>query len=831
MFACVVCCSGLVVQSPHNRLSVKPMKQSILENLRSRVAKLPQNATPNDWYLALSFAVRDRMMQQWIDSLQNYTEDIPVVAYLSAEFLLGPQLRNILVNLGMYDEAFDAAKELGIRLADLLQQEEEPGLGNGGKGGIAACTMDSLSTLEVPAIAYGVRYEFGSFKQEIRDGWQVEMTDAWLASGSPWEILRPEIAYEIKLGGSTESYYDEQDCFRVRWIPKFSVKGTAYDSPVTGYKGGMTNLLRLWKAEAIESFDFEALKTGDYFGALNEKIASQSVSKILYPDDEPYAGKQLRLAQQYFFVSCALQDMIRLHLLRWKPIHSFSDSFAVHLNDTPPAVAVAELMRLLVDEHLVSWDKAWYITQNTFTHTNHTMLFEALEKWPVQLFAGILPRHLEIIYEINRRFLDEICLMYPNNNEELSRFSLIDENDQKYVRMSHLAALGGRAINGVSNMQSDLLKKTLFPEFYGLYPERFFQVTNGVSPRRWIVACNPCLSGLITGTIGDRWIDDLQEIQQLETYASDPALIQKWQEMKRENKAGLGSIIREKTGISVDPGTLFDIQIKRLHESNRQHLNLLHILTLFNRVKKSPQTDITPRTFIFGGKASPGYFLAQLILKLINSAAGIINNDPDVAGRLKVVFIPDLNMKNYQNICPAADLSEQIATAGREASGTGSMKLAMNGALTVGSMNGTTLEIAADVGNENLFLFGLTAEEVAAAKSHGYNPMDSYRAHAELKEVIDLIGSGIFLKQDATLFKPLLDSLLNRDEYMVLADYQSYIDCQNRVSAAFGDQKKWTQMSILTVARMGRFSSDRAVREYCEKIWHVAPLKRDSENM
>ena len=807
------------------------MKQSILENLRSRVAKLPQNATPNDWYLALSFAVRDRMMQQWIDSLQNYTEDIPVVAYLSAEFLLGPQLRNILVNLGMYDEAFDAAKELGIRLADLLQQEEEPGLGNGGKGGIAACTMDSLSTLEVPAIAYGVRYEFGSFKQEIRDGWQVEMTDAWLASGSPWEILRPEIAYEIKLGGSTESYYDEQDCFRVRWIPKFSVKGTAYDTPVTGYKGGMTNLLRLWKAEAIESFDFEALKTGDYFGALNEKIASQSVSKILYPDDEPYAGKQLRLAQQYFFVSCALQDMIRLHLLRWKPIHSFSDSFAVHLNDTPPAVAVAELMRLLVDEHLVSWDKAWYITQNTFTHTNHTMLFEALEKWPVQLFAGILPRHLEIIYEINRRFLDEICLMYPNNNEELSRFSLIDENDQKYVRMSHLAALGGRAINGVSNMQSDLLKKTLFPEFYGLYPERFFQVTNGVSPRRWIVACNPCLSGLITGTIGDRWIDDLQEIQQLETYASDPALIQKWQEMKRENKAGLGSIIREKTGISVDPGTLFDIQIKRLHESNRQHLNLLHILTLYNRVKKSPQTDITPRTFIFGGKASPGYFLAQLILKLINSAAGIINNDPDVAGRLKVVFIPDLNMKNYQNICPAADLSEQIATAGREASGTGSMKLAMNGALTVGSLNGTTLEIAADVGNENLFLFGLTAEEVAAAKSHGYNPMDSYRAHAELKEVIDLIGSGIFLKQDATLFKPLLDSLLNRDEYMVLADYQSYIDCQNRVSAAFGDQKKWTQMSILTVARMGRFSSDRAVREYCEKIWHVAPLKRDSENM
>ncbi len=809
---------------------VEAIKQSMLENLCFSLAKLPQNATLNDWYLALAFTVRNRMMQQWIGSLQNYTEDIPVVAYVSAEFLMGPQLGNNLVNLGMYDEAFEAVKELGLNLFELLQQEEEPGLGNGGKGRIPACYMDSLSTLEIPAIGYGVRYEFGLFRQEIHDGWQVEMTDKWLSAGNPWEIRRPEITYPIKLGGRTESYYDEQDCFRVRWIPKFAVKGTAYDTPISGYKIDMTNLLRLWKAESMEAFDFEAFKIGDYFGAVNEKIASESISKILYPDDEPYAGKQLRLAQQYFLVSCALQDMIRLHLLRWKPIHSFPDSFAVHLNDTPPAIAVAELMRLLVDEHLVNWDKAWYITQNTFSYTNHTMLPEALEKWPAQLFAGILPRHLEIIYEINRRFLDEIWLTYPNNSERVSRLSLIDESDQKYVRMSHLSVLGSHAINGVSEKHSELLKNTLFPDFYAIYPERFFHVTNGVSPRRWIVVSNPGLTELITNTIGDRWISNLQEIQQLESFASDPNLIKKWQTVKRENKCKIASVIHEKTGISVDPDTLFDVQIKRLHESNRQHLNLLHIIRLYSRIKNSPQADVTPRTFIFAGKASPGYFMAHLIVKLINSVAEIVNSDPDVAGRLKIVFFSDLNIKNLQKLCPAADLSEQISTAGREALGTGSMKLSMNGALTIGSLNGTNIEIAADIGKQNSFLFGLTAEEVATMKSQGYIPMDYYRANADLKGVIDLISSGLFSRDDVTLFKPMIDSLINRDEYMVLADYQSYIDCQDRVSATFRDRKNWTKMSILTVARMGKFSSDRAVREYCEKIWHVAPLKKGSDD-
>lgn len=805
-----------------------PMAQSMLENLHYAVGKPPQNATLNDWYLALAFSVRGRMMRQWIDSHQNYTEDNPVVAYLSAEYLIGPQLEHVLINLNMHDEACDSVKSLGLNLSELLQQEEEPGLGYGGKGRIAACFLDSLSTLGIPAIGYGIRYEFGPFKQVVRDGWQVELTDKWLSSGNPWEVRRPEIAYTIKMGGHTKSYYDEQDCFRVRWIPNFVIKGTAYDTPVSGYKSDVTNLLRLWKAEAAESPDSDAFKSGDYFGTLNEKIAMESISKVLYPDDAPYAGKHLRLAQQYFFVSCALQDMIRLHLLRWKPIHAFSDSYFVHLNDAPPVIAVAELMRLLVDEYLVSWDKAWYITQNTFSHTNYTTLPEALEKWPVQLFSGILPRHLEIICEINRRFLDEIWVTRPDNHDMAARLSLIDDNDQKYVRMPHLALLGSHSINGVSEMQSELLKKNVFPDFYALYPERFSHITNGVSPRRWIVVANPSLADLITGTIGDRWIGNLQEIRHLEAFAADPNLIKKWQEAKDGNKRALGAIIIEKTRTSIDPDSLFDMHIKRIHESNRQHLSLLYAITIFNRIKKNPQMQMTPRTLIFAGKASPGYFIANLIIKLIHSVAEVINSDRDVAGRLKIVFFPDLNVKNLQKICPAADLAEQISTPGHEASGVASMKLTMNGALTIGSLNGTNIEIAADIGGANIFLFGPQPEKVAMIKSQGYNPMDIYRADADLREAIDLINSGFFSRQDFTLFKPLIDSLLNRDECMVLADYRSYVDCQDRVSAAYIDSKRWTKMSIRATAGIGRFSSDRAVREYCEKIWHVAPPKKNN---
>jgi starch phosphorylase len=811
-------------------LSVEEIRQSVLDNLYFHLAKVPHTATRNDWYMALAYTVRDRMMQQWIKTLRNFTEDLTVVAYLSAEFLMGPQLGINIINPGIHDEVFQAVKGLGLNLHELIGQEEEPGLGSSGIGMLAACCMDSLAALEIPAIGYGIRYEFGTFGQEIRDGWQVAMTDKWLYPGNPWEIPHPEITYNVKLGGGTESYYDELDCFRVRWIPKFSVRGIAYDTPVSGYRVATTNLLRLWKSEAVESFDFEDFNTGDYFGAVNEKIASESIGKILYPDDEPYAGKQLRLAQQYFFVSCSLQDMIRMHLLRWKNIHTFSHSFAVHLNDTSTAIAVPELMRLLVDEHLVSWDKAWYITQNAFSYTNHTMLPEALEKWPLPLFAGILPRHLEIIYEINRRFLDEIWLKYPDNTDKLNRLSLIDESDQKYVRMAQLAGIGSHVISGISEIHSELLKKTILPDIYELYPERFFNITNGVTPRRWIVLSNPRLAELITNTIGEQWISHLKEIKQLEPFSDDPDFIKKWQQVKYENKRDLAGIIHDRTGISIRPDMLFDIQMKRFHEYKRQHLNVLYIITLYNRIKKNPRTDITPRAFIFGGKASPGYFMANLIIKLINSVAEAVNNDPDTAERMKVVFFPNFNVKNGQRIYPAADLSEQISTAGREASGAGNIKFSMNGALTIGTFNGANIEIREDVGAENFFLFGLAAEEVSTMKSHGYNPMSCYNVNPELKEAIDLISSGFFSRNDINLFKPLIDSLICRDEHMVLADYQYYIDCQDRISTAFKDQEKWTKMSILTVARMGKFSSDRTIHEYNEKIWHASPLKIDIEN-
>jgi starch phosphorylase len=670
----------------------------------------------------------------------------------------------------------------------------------------------------------------GTFSQEIQDGWQVELTNKWLRNGNPWEILRPEITYRVNFGGHTESYYDEHDSFKVRWIPKFSLKGVAYDTPVSGYNATAINLLRFWKAEAIESFDFDTFNSGDYFSAVNEKIASESISKILYPDDEPYVGKQLRLAQQYFFISCSLQDMIRLHLLRWKNINTFSNSFAVQLNNTNTAIAVPELMRLLVDEHLVSWEKAWYITQNTFSYTNHTILPEALEKWSVPLFADILPRHLEIIYEINRRFLEEIWLKYPNDDNKLSRLSLIDERDPKYVRMANLAVLGSHLVNGVAENYSDLLKKDLFSDLYEMYPERFLNITSGITPRRWLVLSNPLLAQLITETIGDRWARNFEEIKKIEHHADDPAFIKKWQMARHENKQDLARIIHDRTRITVHPDTLFDIQLKRFHEHKRQLLNVLHILTLYDRIKKNQQGDITPRTFIFGGKAAPGYFIAKLIIKLINSVAEVVNNDPQVGDRLKVVFFPDITVKNSQKIYAAADLSEQISTAGKESSGAGAMKFSMNGALTISTPGGANTEILKEAGAENFFLFGLSADEISTLKSQGYSPMSRNEANRELKDAIHLISSGEFSKNDSDLFKPVIDSLLLRDEHMILADYQSYIECQDRIGMLFLDQQKWTNMSIVTAARMGKFTSDRSVQEYCKKIWLAAPLKKKAEN-
>ncbi len=712
-----------------------------------------------------------------------------------------------------------------------LNQEEEPGLGNGGLGRLAACYLDSLATLEIPSIGYGLRYEFGIFDQEIRDGWQVERTDKWLQWDNPWEIHRPEITYEVKLGGFTETHTDRNGLQVVSWTPERVVQGVAYDTPVQGYRVNTCNLLRLWTAVAVESFDFQAFNKGDYYDAVEEKVLSENLTKVLYPNDQGLQGKRLRLEQQYFFSSCALQDMIRLHLLNSDNLDNFHQHWSVQLNDTHPAISVAELMRLLVDEHQLPWDQAWSMTRQVFCYTNHTLLPEALEKWPLSLFAAVLPRHLEIIFEINHRFLDDVRLKYPGDEAKAARLSLIDESGDRSVRMAHLAAVGSQAINGVAALHTELLKSTILQEFYELWPEKFHNITNGVTPRRFLALSNPRLTALITAKIGADWIKDLDKIRRLEAFADDQAFRQAWQEVKLANKMELSAMIQERSGVGVDPHSMFDIQVKRLHEYKRQHLNVLHIISLYLRLKKNPDLEITPRTFIFGGKAAPGYFMAKLIIKLITAVGETVNRDPDIRDRLKVVFFPNFNVQNGQKIYPAADLSEQISTAGTEASGTGNMKFSLNGALTIGTLDGANAEIREEVGPENFFLFGHTVKEVQNLKVSGYAPYHHYTTNEHLKEVIDLIGSGFFSHGDRGLFQPLLDSLLYSDEYLVLADYPSYIDRQDEIGLLFQDKARWTRMSILNTARLGKFSSDRSIREYCDKIWRVQPKAVDLEEI
>jgi glycogen phosphorylase len=815
-------------------LEADAIATALIDNLHCLQARRPQDSTRNDWYMALAYTVRDRMMHRYIETVESISQtntDAKVVAYLSAEFLTGPHLGNGLINLGIWQAVEEALSRLGQDLSSLLEQEEEPGLGNGGLGRLAACYMDSLATLNVPAVGYGIRYEFGIFDQAIRDGWQVELTDKWLRFGNPWEIMRPEITFDVKFGGRTESYQDVEGRYRVRWIHEKVVKGVAYDTPVPGYRVPTTNLLRLWRAEAAESFDFAAFNVGDYYGAVHEKVASETISKVLYPNDEPEAGKELRLEQQYFFVSCSLQDMIRLLLMRGKPLGELHSYWAAQLNDTHPSIAVAELMRLLVDEHGMEWDEAWGITQQTCAYTNHTLLAEALERWPLPLFATLLPRHLEIIHEINRRFLDDLRLRYPKDDQLVRRLSLIDEAGNKYVRMAHLASVGSHAINGVAALHTELLKRTVLSDFHRVAPEKFLNVTNGVTPRRWIALSNPKLTALITRHIGHRWLADLEhELEHLEPLAADTKFQRDWQAVKADNKLALAGLIKERTGIIVDPHSLFDIQVKRLHEYKRQHLNVLYLVTLYNRLRHTSAAAGTPRTVIFGGKAAPGYRMAKLIIKLINSVGAAINQDPVVSQVLKVVFLPDFNVKNSHRVYPAADLSEQISTAGKEASGTGNMKFAMNGALTIGTLDGANIEIRDAVGQENFFLFGLTAEEVERRKAEGYMPRSIYESSPELREAIDLIDSGFFSYGDRGLFHPLVESLLTRDDYMLLADYQAYVDCQQRVSEAYADHNNWTRMSILNTARVGRFSSDRSIREYCRDIWNVRPIVQDESS-
>jgi len=805
-------------------LSVADLKQAFLDNLLCALGRVPMVATRNDLYAALALTVRDRLFNQSVHTLESYVErDARIVAYLSAEFLPGPHLANNLLNLGITEPTRQALAELDVNLDELIEQEEEPGLGNGGLGRLASCYLDSLASVEVPAVGYGIRYEFGIFDQIIKDGWQVEITDKWLRFGNPWEIARPEIAHEVKFGGHTETVTDEQGRSRVRWIPETMVKGVAYDTPILGYRVNTCNPLRLWKAEAIESFDFTAFNHGDYYRAVEDKMASENITKVLYPNDEMIQGKNLRLQQQFFFASCSLQDMIRVHLLLKRPLDTFHEKWAVQLNDTHPAIAVAELMRLLVDRYAVDWDTAWRITQNTFAYTNHTLLPEALEKWPVSLFGKLLPRHLEIIYEINRRFLDEVRAKFPADAARLSRMSLIDESGERYVRMANLATVGSHHVNGVAQLHSDLLVKTVMHDFAELWPEKFLNVTNGVTPRRFMAVSNPPLAKLITQRVGDGWLRDLNQLRKLEPLADDAAFQKEWREVKLTAKRDLAALIEQRTGIKVNPDSLFDIQVKRLHEYKRQHLNVLHILTLYRRLQLAPQADVPPRTFIFGAKAAPGYFMAKLVIKLINSVAAKVNNDPTVRDRLKVVFFPDFNVKNAQHVYPAADLSEQISTAGKEASGTGNMKFAMNGALTVGTLDGANVEIREEVGAENFFLFGLTADEVTVLKSNGYRPRNYYEKNAELRDVLDFIASGALADGDTNLFRPLVDNLLVHDPFLVLADYQAYIECQAKVSALWRDPQAWTRASILNAARMGKFSSDRSIRDYCAQVWKIKP--------
>jgi starch phosphorylase len=818
--------TGKVWESIRTGLSLETVKQAVIDNLFYLLGKAPQRATPHDLYTALAYTVRDRLLQRWVNTLSSLLEkEVKVVCYFSAEFLPGPHLGNNLMNLGIYHEIKKALTKIGGNLELFLDQEEEPGLGNGGLGRLAACYLDSLATLKIPAIGYGLRYEFGIFDQEIVDGWQVEITDKWLQRGNPWEIFRSEISYQVKLGGHTEAHLDDQGRYRVRWVPDFVVKGVAYDTPILGYNVNNCNVLRLWKAEAIESFDFQAFNQGDYYDAVDEKMVSENLTKVLYPNDEPWVGKKLRLEQQYFFCSCALQDMIRNHLTLFSDLHNFHEAWAVQLNDTHPAVAVAELMRLFVDEHLLDWDQAWNITQKTMAYTNHTLLPEALEKWSVPLFASVLPRHLEIIFEINQRFLDQVRVKYTHDQGRIARLSLIDETGEKYVRMANLACVGSHAINGVAALHTELLKHTVLKDFYDLWPEKFSNKTNGVTPRRFLLLSNPRLSELITSKIGDTWVNNLDELRRLEEFVEDLTFQKKWRQAKLENKKDLAALIQAGTGVEVDPGSLFDIQVKRIHEYKRQHLNVLHIITLYNRLKRQPDLEITPRTFIFGGKAAPGYFMAKLIIKLINSVAEVVNRDPDVKDRLKVVFFPNYNVQNAQKIYPAADLSEQISLVGKEASGTGNMKFALNGALTIGTLDGANVEIREEVGQENFFLCGHTIEEVLDLKSRGYDPGDYVHDNPHLKDTLDLISSGFFSHGDRRLFAPLVDSLLHRDEYLLLADYQSYVDQQDEVGQIFQDKKRWTRMSILNVARMGKFSSDRAIREYCQDIWQAQPME------
>lgn len=817
--------TAVKVEDDRTGMTIPTLRRALEDNLYYAIGKFPEIANKRDFYMMLAYTVRDRLLQRWLNTLETYIrKDVRVVCYLSAEFLMGPHLQNAMVNMGVEEQMDKALEASGLNMQELIEQEDEPGLGNGGLGRLAACYLDSLATLEIPTIGYGIRYEYGIFDQEIKDGWQVEITDKWLRFGNPWEIARPTSAVPIKYGGYTRRYKDAEGRDRVEWVADRIVNAVPYDTPIPGYKNNTANNLRLWRAESPESLNLQAFNRGDYTGAVTEKIASETISKVLYPNDNSQQGKQLRLEQQYFFVSASLQDMIKLHLREAEDLSNFHKKFAAQMNDTHPSIAVAELMRLFVDEHGMDWEKAWDMTTKTLGYTNHTLLPEALERWPIKLMADLLPRHMEIIFEINERFLEKIRDKYPGDEDLVARLSIIDEGGERFVRMANLASVGSHSINGVAALHTELLQKYTLADFYKIWPEKFNNKTNGVTPRRWMVMSNPKMTQLITSKIGDGWIKHLDELKKLEKHVDDASFRKEWRSVKAHNKQVLADWIYKKLELKVDPQSMFDIQVKRIHEYKRQHLSALHIVALYNLLKENPNLDVQPRTFIFGGKAAPGYFMAKLIIKLINSIAEVVNNDEKVSKIIKVAFLPDFSVSLGQRVYPAADLSEQVSLAGKEASGTGNMKFALNGAVTIGTLDGANIEIREEAGAENFFLFGMNAEEAANLKSKGYRPYHYYEGNEQLKGVIDSISSGHFSRGDAELFKPLVNNLLQDDPFMVLADFASYVDCQMSVGKAFKQEDEWTRKSIYNVTRMGKFSSDRSIKEYCEDIWKVKPV-------
>ena len=786
----------------------------ITERLFYTLGKRPDKASLHDFYMALSYAVRDQMMTYWLDMKPPTNKE---VAYLSAEFLIGPQLNTNLISLGIRDEAKEALEAYGYTLNQILDVAEEPGLGNGGLGRLAACYMESLATLEVPATGYGIRYKYGIFKQQIRDNQQIEVTDNWLHGEWPWELCRPDESVTVGFGGRVENYVSDRGNYRVRWVPEEQVIAVPYDVLQLGYKVNSCNRLRLWRADATETFDFYAFNIGDYMGSVEQSVTSETISKVLYPNDGTDQGKELRLKQQFFFVSASLQDMFRSLDKRGYKIEDFPHYWQVQLNDTHPAVAVAELMRLLVDERHIEWDQAWEITTKSVAYTNHTLLPEALEKWDLRLFKTLLPRHMEIIYEINRRFLQVVRLHYPGDDSKLEKMSIIDEHGNKAVRMAHLATVGSHHINGVAALHSELVKTKLMPEFYDLWPHKFTNVTNGVTPRRWLASCNSGLAEVLDDYVGLDWITNMDALNTLETSQNDPQLLEKFGEAKIVGKHNLATYIFDNLGIAVDPSSIFDVQVKRIHEYKRQHLLALWIVNQYLRIKNG--ADVVPRTVIFGGKAAPGYYMAKLIVQFICHIAEVVNNDPDMDGKLRVVFLPNYSVKLGELVYPAADLSEQISTAGKEASGTGNMKFQMNGALTIGTLDGANVEIRDLVGEDNFFLFGHDEKGIADLWEHGYDPKQ--HMSSELWEVINLIKGGHFSHGDKEMFEPLINNLLYHDPFCVFADFSDYLDAQDRVSRAWTNRERWNRMSIINTARSGFFSSDRSIRDYCSRIWSI----------